>query len=93
MVVDDTDSKNKSDPGGSLFLSLELDLKVKAFLDATRTNAYARAVRDARPLEVRVLATVTTWIELSSTNRVGVLSNNFRSFFAERTDVCHRDRC
>lgn len=47
------------------------------FLHAGGADLYTRSVRDASPLKVRVYTTVTTWVELGSTNRVGVFSNNF----------------
>jgi Zn-dependent protease len=74
----------------SFILDLKLDLKVEAFLHAACADLHARAVRDARPLKIRVLTAIAGRIELGSTNRVGVLTNHFRSFCAEGTDVCHR---
>lgn len=49
---------------------------MKAFLHAASADLDARTVRNARPLEVRVLAAVAGWVELGSTNRVAVLANN-----------------
>lgn len=46
-------------------------------LHAGSTDLYAGTVRDARPLEVWVLAAVAGRIEFGSTNRVGILSNDF----------------
>lgn len=63
---------------------------METFLHAGSADLYAGTVRNPCPLEVWVLAAVSAWVELGSTNGVGVLSNNFRAFCAERTDVCHR---
>lgn len=83
----------KEKPGwlsGFFFLDLKLDLKMEAFFHAACADFYARAIRDTSPLEIRIDATVSARIVLGSTNTVGVLANNLRSFCAERTDVCHR---
>lgn len=58
-------------------MRLEFNLKVEAFLHTTSANLYTWSVWNACPLEVWVLATVTGRVELGSTNRVGVLSNDF----------------
>ncbi len=72
--------KSKAEPIGSAFvekLYLELDLEVKTFLHARSTDFDTRTIRNACPLEIWVLAAVTSWVEFGSTNRVGILSNNF----------------
>lgn len=63
---------------------------METLLHAGSADLYARAVRNAGPLEVWVLTAISAWVELGGTNRVGVLSNDFRTFCAEGTDVCHR---
>lgn len=84
---------SKAAPEGAAFArcnSLKLNLKVETFFHATSADLHAGTIRNAGPLKVWILATVATRVELCSTNRVGVLSNNFRTFCAERTDVCHK---
>lgn len=56
---------------------------MSAFLYARSTDFDTRAIRDACPLKVRVYTTIAARVKLGSTNRVGVFSNNLRSFFAE----------
>jgi hypothetical protein len=70
--------------------SLELDLEVKTFFHTSCANLYTRTVRDTCPLEIRVYTTVAARVVFGRTNRVAVLTNNFRTFFAEWTDFCHR---
>ncbi len=57
--------------------TLEFDLKVDTFLHTRCADLYTRTVRNTSPLKVWIYTTVTTRVELGSTNRVGVLSNNF----------------
>ena len=68
----------------------KLDFEVETSFYAGSTDLDTRTVRDTSPLEVRIYAAATCRVELSSTNRVRVASNNFCSFCAEWTDVCHR---
>jgi hypothetical protein len=75
--------KSKAAFGLLLVYYLKFDLEVSTFFDARCADLDTRTIRNACPLKVRVYATVATRVELGSTNRVGVLSNNFRSFFAE----------
>lgn len=75
---------------GGFLVSLELDLKMKTFLHATRADFYTGTIRNTCPLEVRVHTTVTAWIVLGSTNTVRVFPDDFRPFRAEWTDVCHK---
>ena len=63
---------------------------METFLHAPCANLYTRTIWDTRPLKVWVYAAVTSWVEFCSTNRVRVLSNDFRTFFTKWTDFCHR---
>jgi hypothetical protein len=65
---------------------------MEASLHATGADANARTIRNTCPLEVWVYTTVTAWVELGGTNRVAVLSNNFRAFITKWTDFCHRSK-
>lgn len=62
---------------GLLYGLLELNLEMETLLHAARADLYARTVRNAGPLEVRVLAAISGRVEFGSANRVGVFSNDF----------------
>ena len=76
--------KVKSATGGRAFsyikvtlYDLELDLEMNPFFHAGGADFYTRTIRNTSPLKVWVNATIATRVNLSSTNRVGVFSNNF----------------
>lgn len=62
------------------------------FFHARCADFDTRTIRNPCPLEIWVDTTTSTRVKLGSTNRVGVLPNNFGSFFAEWTDICHKFR-
>lgn len=63
---------------------------MEALFHAASADLYARTIWNACPLEIWVLAAIAGGVVLGSTNRVRVLPDDFRAFFAEWTDVCHR---
>lgn len=50
---------------------------MESLLHAACADFYTRAVRNASPLEIWIDAAVSARVVLSSTNTVGVFSNNF----------------
>ncbi len=55
----------------------KLDFEVETSFHARSTDFDTRTIRDTSPLEVRVYTTAASRVELGSTNRVRVASNNF----------------
>ena len=85
--------KAKATPDGVAFgvkNLRKLDFEVETSFHAGSTDTNTRTIWNTSPLEVRVYTSVTTRVELGSTNRVAEFSNNLGSFCAEWTDVCHR---